>query len=148
MEQDKIFTFWEPKNQVFPYLELCKATWDLYLSEYEIITLDYSNINEYLQEDIYDLSELKKLTLPMQKDAIMVAVLKAHGGIFMDMDTLILGDIKPITDKLKKTEVVMIGYHNAFLATKTNSRLLTFWLKETQSRLIALQNYGDTNLKW
>ena len=44
------------------------------------------------------ISLLKKFKLMTQKDAVMVAVLEEHGGIFMDADTIVLRDLNPITE--------------------------------------------------
>jgi mannosyltransferase OCH1-like enzyme len=84
-----IFSFWEPTGSMTPYLELCVRTWKRNLPGYEIIFLDYSNLGNYLPEGTYEMTVLKRLPLMMQKDAVMVAVLKEHGGIFMDADTLV-----------------------------------------------------------
>jgi hypothetical protein len=137
---DRIFTFWEPKGQLFPYLELCRKTWDINLPGYEIITLDYSNMAEYLDPDVYDWSALRLLSLPMQKDALMVAVLKEHGGVFMDLDTLVLADIAPLIEKTQKSEVVMLGSHMAFIAARPNSLVLADWLSRIQKKLSLLKN--------
>jgi len=145
----RIYTFWEPKGQVIPYLELCRKTWDINLPGYEIITLDYSNLFEYIEEDVYDFPILKRLSLPLQKTAILVAVLKEHGGVFMDMDTLAFDDIAPVIAKLEQSEVVMFSSHTAFVASRANSRLLSLWHQGIQNKLLHLRNTGiPENLHW
>ena len=146
----EIFTFWEPKNKVPPYLELCRATWGKNLPEYTIITLDYSNISDQFDEKVFDLVLLKTLPLKIQKDAVMVAVLKEQGGMFMDMDTLILKDISPILGRLKNTEVVMFNKHCAFMAARPNARLLSIWLKGIQKQILQLKprQETNTNVEW
>jgi len=145
-----IFTFWEPRGEMIPYLQLCRRTWEKNLPDYEIIVLDYSNIGAFIDEGVYDSSVLRRLSLPMQKDAIMVAVLKKYGGTFMDIDTLVLQDILPIINKLKNTEVVMFDEHLAFLSARAGSHVLTQWLEGIQQKLrrLAKEEYPAAELRW
>jgi hypothetical protein len=83
----------------------------------------------------------------VQKDAIMIAVLKEQGGIFMDVDTLAFRDISPIVRKLNETEAVMFGSHVAFLATRPHSRVLARCLGEIQARLDRLEGRNDAELR-
>jgi len=138
-----IFSFWEPRGSMIPYLELCRRTWQRNLPDYEIIFLDYSNLDSYLPEGTYDMTILRKLTAMMQKDAVMVAVLKAHGGIFMDADTLVTGDIAPLVGMLTDTDVVMFSTHCGFMAAKPGSHLLTLWYNNIQGKLNFLSEVRD-----
>jgi hypothetical protein len=146
----KIFTFWEPEESLTPYLHLCLKTWERRLPQYEIIILNYSNIDNYIPPGTYDISLLKKFTLMMQKDAVMVAVLAEQGGIFMDADTIALRDIQPIIEKLDETEAVMFSTHCAFLAARPRSYLLKLWLKNIQNKMLHLPDNGRDlkNLPW
>jgi mannosyltransferase OCH1-like enzyme len=145
-----VFTFWEPRNKIIPYLELCRKTWEKNLQDHTIIVLDYSNINNYLPRGTYDIALLRQLSLPMQKDAISVAVLKEYGGVFMDIDTLVVRDIFPIVCRLENTEVVMFGTHLAFLAARPNSYVLALWLERIQEKLakIARENSTKVEIPW
>ena len=80
LNQKRIFTFWEPRGKVTPYLELCRETWERALPDYEILVLDYSNLDEYVGEGTLDLGALRQVGLPLQKDAVVAAVLNRHGG--------------------------------------------------------------------
>jgi hypothetical protein len=143
----KVFTFWEPRGAIHPYLELCQETWKIHLSEYEIVRLDYSNLDGYI-EFLEKYPNFKKLTLPMQKDAIQVAVLLQHGGIFLDADTIILRNLTPILDYLNRSELVMLNAHMAFMAAKKNSLLLSHWYSEILTRILELGKIEPTNLDW
>ncbi|MFA5322832.1 MAG: capsular polysaccharide synthesis protein [Smithella sp.] len=138
-----IFSFWEPKGNMTPYLELCRKTWERNLPDYEIIFLDYSNLGHYLPEGVYDINIFRKLTFMMQKDAVMVAVLKEHGGVFMDADTLVTGEIAPLLRMLRHTEVIMFSAHMAFVAAQPGSYLLTLWYKKIQQKLNFLKEEKD-----
>jgi hypothetical protein len=80
----------------------------------------------------------------------MVAVLKEHGGIFLDADTLVLKDITPLVNKLYNTEVIMFNMHLAFVAAHSNSLVLTLWLKGIQEKLKkSLENPNTQDeLRW
>jgi hypothetical protein len=150
-KKDKvIFTFWEPRRNRIPFIELCKKTWEKNLPDYEVVVLDYSNLYTYINKDTYDLSLLKQFRFPIQKDAVMVAVLKEHGGIFLDADTLVLKDITPLVNKLYNTEVIMFNMHLAFVAAHSNSLVLTLWLKGIQEKLKkSLENPNTQDeLRW
>jgi len=143
-----IFSFWEPKGNMTPYLRLCMKTWEKNLPDYNVILLDYSNLNQYLPEGSYDLSVLEDFPLMMQKDAIMVEVLKEHGGVFLDADTLITGDIKPMCEMLKDSEVVMFDYYCAFVLSQPGAQLLKLWKEVIQERLTRIGQAGNETLPW
>ena len=138
MNVKRIFCFWEPRDAMTPYLKLCMRTWALNIPDYEITMLNYANLDAYIQPGTYDISTLKKFRLPVQKDAIMAAVLKEHGGIFMDADTLVTKNISPIVRHLRSAEVVLFGLSLSVVAARPHARLLTRWLKGTQERLARL----------
>lgn len=147
---NRIFTFWEPKTRLTPYLKLCRETWEVNLCADEIVELDYSNLQDYLGNDVFDLNLLKQIPLMLQKDAIMVALLKKHGGVFLDMDTIAVRNIKPLLQKLEQSEVVMFNAHLAFIAARPNSRLLTLWHSGIKDKLQSLgtSTTSRQDLKW
>jgi len=138
MNAKRIFCFWEPRGAMTPYLQLCMETWTLNIPDYEIVVLNYSNLDSYIKKGTYDMAVLKKLDLNVQKDAILAAVLNEHGGVFMDVDTIVTRDISPIVRNLSRTEVVTFNLHLGFVAARPNSRLLTPWTKEAGKRLAQL----------
>ncbi len=150
MNHKTIFTFWEPKGNIVPYLRLCLKTWEANLPGYEFVILDHSNLGDYLSADALDLSVLKRLRLPMQKDAIEVAVMHQHGGIFMDVDTLAVRDITPITARLRDTEVVLFNTHVGFMAARPNARLLSQWLEGIRAQFARLKTgaLSPATLPW
>jgi hypothetical protein len=145
LKAKRIFCFWEPQGAITPYLELCLRTWERNAPGYEIVRLDHSNLDRYVPAGTYDMPTLTRLDLALQKDAIMVAVLQEHGGIFMDVDTLVTKDLAPIVQGLARTEAIMFDSHVAFIAARPGARLLTCWLKSVQKRLARL-NQADPPL--
>jgi mannosyltransferase OCH1-like enzyme len=148
--EKRIFSFWEPEGSLTPYLDLCRRTWERNLPDFEIIFLHYSNIGLYMPEGTYDMAVLTRLTPMMQKDAIMVAVLKEHGGVFIDADTLVTRDIAPLVRMLTEAEIVLFSTHLGFLAARPGSHILTLWYKGIQDKLSCLGEVGKVapQLQW
>lgn len=121
-----IFTFWEPKEKIPPYLQLCMETWKKYLPEYKIIVLDYNSVEKWLPNfcsaDLCD-----SYGLAQQADAIRCALLSKYGGVWMDCDTIITSD--KIREFLEiDAEVIMIEVHIGFIiAKKKNSFVMRNW---------------------
>jgi mannosyltransferase OCH1-like enzyme len=86
----KIFTFGEPEAALPGYLRLCLRTWRRFLPDYEIVVLNYSNLDQWLGKDCYDASMYKNFSLPKQAYAVRCAVLKRWGGVWFDTDTFTL----------------------------------------------------------
>ena len=83
----KVFTFWEPKEKVPGYVRLCMDTWKDCLPGYETVVLDYGTLGDWLTPEEQRAILCRKMTLAMQSDCIRCAVLKKHGGVWMDADT-------------------------------------------------------------
>ena len=129
-----IFTFWEPRENIPGYLQLCIKTWKKFLPEYEIMILDYKNVKDYLGETLFSLIICKDLPLPIQADAIRVALLKRYGGIWMDVDTIITNG--KFLEEIKNFELVMLGEEKyksqniGFIFAIRNSSIMNQWLTE------------------
>ena len=148
MNQRRIFYFWEPEGSMPAYLKLCLRTWQVHLPTYDIVGLNYSNLDQYIRRGTYDMPTLRRVRLALQKDAVMVAVLRDHGGIFMDVDTLVTRDIAPITGKLVHTDLVMFGNHMAFLAARPRCYVLTRWVERISERLERLNQPTPPTPEW
>ena len=113
----RVFCFWEPVGQMPAYLSLCMETWTPALRGSELVLLDYSSLDDYVPRGTYDMTAFRRLSVVMQRDAISVAVLHRHGGVFLDVDTLLFGDITTILERLQRTELILFNRHLAFLAS-------------------------------
>lgn len=145
-----IYTFWEPRGALFPYLALCMKTWERALRAYDIVVLDYQNLSRHLEAGALDLETLRRLPLSMQKDAVMVAVLHRHGGLFLDADTLAVADIAPFLAVLDRSETVSFNMHTACIAARPGARLLDLWLGHIRRRLAGLRQLegGAPTVRW
>ena len=77
------------------------------IPEYKIIILDYNNNYHFLERPLISKILFKKISLPIQADAIRVAILKKYGGIWMDADTIIFN--REFLMELNVFELVMFG---------------------------------------
>ena len=130
----RIFTFWEPKESIPGYLELCLESWQNFLPDYEIVILDYSNLSKWLGENYYPDFLYRNFSLPIQSDAIRCAILKKYGGVWMDVDTIIT---KPDIKKIMETnaDFAIIAPHICFICAKANSNILNKWEKRIKKRI-------------
>ena len=127
-----IFTFWEPSTNIPGYIQLCVNTWKKNLPNSNIIILDYSKLHKYLNSSIISKILFKKMTLPIQADAIRVAILEKYGGIWMDID-IIITNYNFLKDVFRY-DLVFFGYPQeknpaiGFIYASKNSRIMKEWL--------------------
>lgn len=146
-----IFTFWEPKEKMPGYLLLCIKTWKKYLPDYEIKILNYKSVKYYLGESIFSSIICPNMTIPIQVDAIRVALLKKFGGIWIDADTIILN--RSFFEKLNNFELIMLGDvktkipNIGFIFAANNSYLIKNWLKSIIQKVKLYKKNIITNEK-
>ncbi len=131
MLEQTIFTFWEPRESIPAYLRLCRETWLRHSPGFSIVQLNYDNFERYTGPGVLDLETLKTVSLPLQKDAIMFAVLARNGGIFMGMATIAFGDLSSLQRKLRNTELLMFYLHVGVVASRPGSQLVRACLVES-----------------
>lgn len=144
-----IFTFWEPKEKLPGYIKLCMRTWQKYIPDYEATVLDYGSLAEYLPKDVQDAMTCRELTLPKQSDAYRCALLREHGGIWMDADTIINSSFdmsyfcqgKCCTVGSKK-----VGYINGayIYAATPGAKVVSEWYDELKEKLVEYRMF----VKW
>lgn len=148
----KAFTFWEPKEAIPGYIRLCMETWKVCLPGYEIVVLDYQTLGDYLTPAEQDAVLWKKMTFAMQSDCIRCAVLKKHGGIWLDADTVLT---KPLDARFSQADVTMIARkmngalvnYGAFInAAKPEAKFLCDWHAELVERVAAAKKNRDSFL--
>ena len=134
---DKIWSFWEPKSGIHGYLELCMETWKKLGRR--VIILDNDNIRQYLpSKDVRMLEENRHFySLAAYSDAVRKMVLYRHGGIWMDVDTVVVDAQKmDAIEKLKsETELLMVGKHNGWMWASKGSKVIENSYKQTIKKL-------------
>lgn len=139
-----IFSFWEPNEKIPGYLRSCIKTWKKFFPDYKIHILGYKKVKEYLGEFFFSSIICKNMSIPMQADAIRVALLKKFGGIWLDTDTIILNN--KFIKHLKNFELVMIGEEKyksqyiGFIYASNKSSLLNEWLNQI---IVKVKNYKN-----
>ena len=144
----RIFTFWEPKGNIPAYLKLCMKTWEKFIPDSEIVILDYSNIRSFIDIDLYG-PELfgGNYSLPQIADAVRCMLLEQYGGLWMDLDTIILSkefikyfndskDVIFFGDSLNRT--VHIGIINAI----AHSSLMKLWVDGVKDKICNFTEKG------
>lgn len=150
----KIFTFWEPKNKIPDYLKLCMKTWEKFIPDAEVHILDFSNIFDYIDITPYG----KKLfsgafSLPQIADAIRAMLLEKYGGIWMDVDTIILRD--DINKYIREDrDITFFGYSDSFsphicwIRAKKNAPLLKHWVNTNIKKISEFSPENVTDDFW
>lgn len=125
------------------------------MPQYDIQILDYNRVKNFIGN--YNFSRIisKNMPLPIQADAIRIALLKKFGGIWMDPDTIITnGDF---LKNLEKYELVMIGendkQHVGFIFASNNSNIINCWFNEIIRRVKIVKQYEQIHkrrkkIKW
>jgi hypothetical protein len=137
MTSDKIWCFWEPRDNIHGYLELCLDTWQRLGRE--IVMLDNSSLDQYLSKrELKILRETRHFySLPQYADAVRVMILHHYGGIWMDLDTVILSqkEFRAIEELKSKTELLMIDRHIGWIWASKNSQIMNKWYRQLMSKL-------------
>lgn len=140
----EIFAFWQSEKPMPGYLQLCIDTWYKNIPDLKVHFVNHSNLNEYLG-NLYPLDQLKKLSYAKQSDIISAALLEKYGGLFIDVDTIIISDLFEIFAKFDDNKLVGFGFppnkgmHLAVLYCKNpGNPILTEWRREAQRRLLDL----------
>jgi Capsular polysaccharide synthesis protein len=138
-----IYTFWETAGGGAPpaYVELCMQTWRKAMPRADIVCLSHRTVGD-LSGDLLDLESLRRFPLATQSDAIAVAVLFRHGGLFLDADTIVT---RPFLDDFRSGDtnrLTLFGEpgkpsaHVAFMhCPSPGNPLLAAWLREIQRRI-------------
>lgn len=133
----KMYTYWvTPENRETPvYIRMCVKTWEKLISSADIIVINNNNVTEYIGSEI-DMASFQMLSLPQQSDVVAVAVLSKLGGLFIDADTIVTGDITPIIETSRPGVLHAFGFperkaiHLAVMWCMGSSNpVLTAWYK-------------------
>jgi hypothetical protein len=153
-----LWLYWEG---VMPdYIKMCRETiYKHCSSSFEIIFLNNENINIYLPELNDKKLDFSKLKIAQKVDYYRIALLYNYGGLYMDMDIIVLKDLKDIIKKLDKYDFVgfgctgykcKYGYGNPsnwLLVSKPKTILMKNILNEYEKKLEEFNKTDNKNLK-
>ena len=104
-----LWLYWEGEKMP-EYIKMCKDTIYKHCSKsFEIIFLDDKKIDIYLPEIKDKKLDFSNLQIAQKVDYYRIALLYNYGGLYMDMDILVLKDLSEIVDKLDKYDFVGFG---------------------------------------
>lgn len=83
----RIFTYWE--GPVHPYIELCRDSFEK-LSGIRVDILDKDSVYNYIRSGILHEGHKRLPEISMKVDCLRLALLVSNGGMWCDMDTLML----------------------------------------------------------
>lgn len=155
-----IWQYWENKPGIKKppsYINLCFKTVKKHCkNNFDIIILDEKTVYNYLP----DLrSDLDQLLIPQKTDYIRIKLLYTYGGIWLDADTIVMSNLKPIINKLNKYDFIGFGCtgHKCFngyprpsnqaMASRKNGLLCKNILENVDKKLdIKKENYSYFSL--
>ena len=138
-----VYTFWEPREAVPYYLQLCMETWKKNLPNATIVVLDYKNIGEFLDVRELGLNLFSgRLSLPQIADAIRVALLAKSGGVWLDADTIVLSRNAEkyfLPDKKHRTVLFCYKADNfcqmCFINTPPGAVCMNLWRESVREKI-------------
>jgi mannosyltransferase OCH1-like enzyme len=125
-----IFLYWDnkPKTKTPEYINLCRKTiFKNCGNNIQVLLINKNNLCDYLEnipENLFKLKEIAHIA-----DYVRVALLVKYGGIWLDSDCILLKDMNPIFNLLKKYEYVGYGWKEnqpslGFMASVRNCKFL------------------------
>ena len=157
-EKPIIWSYWENKpGKTRPeYIDLCYETFSKHnRHDFDIKILDEKTVYDYLPDLRKDINNLP---LPQKSDYVRIALLYKYGGIWLDADTIVVRNLKPIIDKLNEgfdfigfgcsydiCDKEISGFpkpSNQAQACKKNSKLVKLVLEKLDKKLNEKKNTG------
>ena len=131
----RIFAYWDKPENIPAYLQLCVATWQLYGDVENVCLITEANLHQWVDEGVLDLKALEHYPIPQRKDAIEIAVLARHGGLFIDLDTICSAPLLAMRAALANSDIALYGFHLSTVAARPGSQLVARWLQLLQETL-------------
>ena len=136
MSRLKYFTFWEGKA-IPEYLQF---TLESIRKHLDLTIVNYNNLYTYIDEDELDIRKLKQLRLLVQSDVVSVFLLNRYKAGFIDIDSILLNDLREYERHLDTHSLVMTGLrpqspHLCFMLSNGDSPILRLWETEINKRL-------------
>ncbi len=125
-----IYTYWE--GQKSHYIETCLSN----LSRHNVILLTPENLQQHVDLSVIDKKWSLQRLPALRSDCIRAAVIAQHGGLWLDADTVLLRDPRPVFDV--NSEFSCIQHRNHIISgmfyAKKNSAFMQCWIDEINRR--------------
>ncbi len=154
----KIFMYWEnvPGQTRHGYIDLCEKTIRKHCKDdFDIVLITPDNLNDYLPGKDYSsitcFSGKPNEHISVKVGCIRVALLHKYGGIWIDIDTILMKSLVPIWELAKQHGFVGIDHKrpekhwvlNTVLAAKRGSSIIEKYIVRLEDRLSKRQS-----LRW
>lgn len=139
-----VYTFWEPRENIPFYLQLCMETWKKFLPNATIVVLNNKNIGEFIdvREIGLNLFSDKRFGFMHISDALRIAILAKYGGVWLDIDTIILNSNAEqyfLPDKKHRAiffgDTESRGCYTAFINAPPANICLNLWREFNRERI-------------
>lgn len=105
-----LWSYWELKpgnTSPPPYIQLCFDTFNMNgAKNFDVRILNDQTVYDYLPDLRTDLN---RLGIAAKSDYIRIRLLKTYGGVWLDADTILMGDLSELVDKLKTYDFIGFG---------------------------------------
>lgn len=133
-----IWMYWDQGADSMPDLtQRCVAQWRKLAPDHNIRLLDNTTILSYLPEEVIPImAKAKKKSYAAMSDVIRIALLRSHGGIWIDAT---VWPMSPLDDWLSPTDAGFFAFANPgpdrmlsswFLAASEQSTIVDHWYRE------------------
>jgi hypothetical protein len=157
-----LWYYWEDTNKKRPeYIDLCIDSMYKYCSNsFNIIHLNNNNIDKYLPELKIDKMDFSRLKIAQKVDFYRILLMYKYGGIYIDVDVLVLKDLISIYDKLKDYDFVGFGCtgnickngfgkpSNWLLCSRPNTKLMKNILNRYNLKLNEINKVNNFNFNY
>ncbi len=143
----------EPKEAMPGYVRLCLETWRRCLPGFEVVALDFNSLGDYLSAAARAEISCPHESLAKQADCIRCAVLKKHGGIWLDADTILT---KPLDSRFMSGDVTMVArregdgpvnYGAYIYAARPETNVISEWHRQLLPRIRKSRRLRDSLLR-
>lgn len=150
---EKVFTFWEPKEAMPGYVQLCMETWRRCLPGFEVVTLDFKSLGDYLSAAEMEEISCPHESLAKQADCIRCALLRKHGGTWLDADTVLT---KSLDERFRSADVTMVARHSEsgqmiyggyIHAARPETKMISEWHRQLLPRIEKSRQMNASRLR-
>lgn len=170
MTRPYAFTFWQPSGDTQPgYIDLCLDSQRRNLRErFEHVHLDFESVKDWVPEHelLWELAvpdgqdwstSLAGRRLAIYCGMLRVALLRRHGGLWIDADTLVFPQFGLLAELVGEYDLLCgessgaagdNEVNNAILGARPGSPVVTAYWQAIQDRIAAKQATGQTGVRW
>lgn len=144
-----VWAYWEdrPGSTRAPYLDVCLQTISRHAAPLEVHVLGREDAPRWLPD--LDVERWERLPAPnFRSDYVRSRVLQRYGGIWIDVDTVVLRPLTELLDELDDTGVVCFGkeqgrFFGGLCAARTGVDFVDAWVANQDKALERFPDWSD-----